>query len=225
MILALALALARLRRLRRAASGPPAPAVPKGDWGPEQPGSGERARPVAPPRKAPLGRGRERARRRARSASSASRASSACGRRRSTSRPTATLDDLRWERWGSGGAEGTGTLRVRDCDPTLRLGRQGRATRPRSGSPRRACAAARPTSTARASSSTGDAPLQRLTCVRRVDRPDEHAGAAAARRRGGRPRWPHIGHGERAISSRHQRHVHGSAACTSSAASRCTSTG
>ena len=56
-----------------------------------------------------LGRGRARAGRRARSASSAWRASWACGRRRSTSRPTPRSGDLRWERWGSGSAEGTGS--------------------------------------------------------------------------------------------------------------------
>ena len=39
------------------------------------------------------------------------------------------------------------------------------------------------------------------------------ARSGARARRGGRPRWPHSGHGERAISSRHQRHVHGPAAC------------
>jgi hypothetical protein len=98
-----------------------APAVPRGDWGPEQPGSGERERPVAPPRKAP----------------SAAVASLLAGGTVGVIgvegvvgvKPSsldvsadATLDGLRWERWGSGAAEGTGTLRVRDCDPTCASG-------------------------------------------------------------------------------------------------------
>ena len=98
-----------------------APAVPKGDYGPEQPGSGQLARPVAPPRKAPSG-----------AVASALAAGTigvvgvegVVGVRPSTLDVSAdaTLGDLRWERWGSGGAEGTGTLRVRDCDPTCASG-------------------------------------------------------------------------------------------------------
>ena len=121
-ILALALALAlggcgAADEPERAA----APAVPKGDWGPEQPGSGVRARPAAPPRKAP----------------SAAVASALAGGTVGVVgvegvvgvKPSsldvsadATLDGLSWERWGSGAAEGTGTLRVRDCDPTCASG-------------------------------------------------------------------------------------------------------
>ena len=130
--------------------------MPKGDFGPDQPGSGERARPVAPPRKAP-------------SATVASALDAGTvgvvgvegvvGVRPASLDVSAdgTLDDLRWERWDSGGAEGTGTLKRARLRPELRVGRQGRLRRPRSGSPRRACAAARPTSTARASSSTAPA--------------------------------------------------------------------
>ena len=95
--------------------------VPNGDWGPEQPGSGERTRPVAPPRKAP-------------SAAVASLLEAgtvgvigvegAIGVEPSTLEVSAdgTLEDLRWERWDSSGAEGTGTLEVRDCDPSCASG-------------------------------------------------------------------------------------------------------
>ena len=99
---------------RRRAGGP------EGRLGPEQPGSGERARPVAPPRKAPRPRSRARWPP-GRSASSASRAPSASAvvarrlGRRHARRPE--LGAL-----GLGGAEGTGTLQVRDCDPTCASG-------------------------------------------------------------------------------------------------------
>jgi hypothetical protein len=33
-----------------------------------------------------------------------------------------TLEDLHWDRWDSGGAEGAGTLEVRDCDPSCASG-------------------------------------------------------------------------------------------------------
>jgi len=93
----------------------------QGDWGPERPGSGERARPVAPPRKAPSA-----------AVASALEAGTvgvvgvegAIGVRPATLEVSAdgTLEDLRWERWGSGRAEGTGTLKVRDCDPSCASG-------------------------------------------------------------------------------------------------------
>jgi hypothetical protein len=95
--------------------------LPKGEWGPEQPGSGERARPVAPPRKAP-------------SAAVASRLEAgtvgvigvegAVGIEPFSLEVSAdgTLEDLRWQRWDAGGAEGTGTLKVRDCDPSCASG-------------------------------------------------------------------------------------------------------
>ena len=98
-----------------------APAVPKGDWGPERPGSGERARPVAPPRKAPsaaVARALE-----------AGTVGVVGGEGAIGVEPTSlevsadgTLEDLRWERWDSGRAEGTGTLKVRDCDPSCASG-------------------------------------------------------------------------------------------------------
>jgi hypothetical protein len=102
----------------RSASAPP---VPKGDWGPRRPGSGERARPVTPPRRAP-------------SAAVASALEAGAvgvvgvegvvGVRPSTLEVSAdgTLEDVRWERWDAGGAEGTGTLEVRDCDPSCASG-------------------------------------------------------------------------------------------------------
>jgi hypothetical protein len=95
--------------------------VPQGDWGPEQPGSGERARPVAPPRKAP-------------SATVASALDAGTvgvvgvegvvGVRPSTLEVSAdaTVEDLRWDRWDAGRAEGTGTFEVRDCDPSCASG-------------------------------------------------------------------------------------------------------
>ena len=219
-----ALALGGCGASRRAASCAAAPAVPKGDYGPEQPGSGERARPAAPPRKAPSA---------AVASALAAGTVGVVGVEGVVGVRPSTLDvsadaHARATCAGSAGAPAapraparcacaTATRRARsggkDAYPaTIRLSAPrlcGRATyfdRARDRARRRAR-------------------RQRLTCVRRVDRPDELACAAAARRRGGRPRCPHIGHGERAICSRHQRHVHGSAACTSSAASRCTSTG
>jgi hypothetical protein len=33
-----------------------------------------------------------------------------------------TLEDLRWRRWDATGAEGAGTLRLRDCDPSCASG-------------------------------------------------------------------------------------------------------
>ena len=96
-------------------------AAPKGDWGPEAPGSGERARPAAPPRKAPP----------AAVASALAGGTvgvvgveGAVGVRPETIdvAADATLEDLSWERWDSSGAEGTGTFSVRDCDPTCASG-------------------------------------------------------------------------------------------------------
>ena len=120
LILAMALALAGCggaeERDRSAA-----PPTVKGDWGPSEPGSGERARPVAPPRKAP-------------SATVASALDAGAvgvvgvegvvGVKPASLDVSAdgTLDDLRWQRWDSGGAEGTGTLTLRDCDPSCASG-------------------------------------------------------------------------------------------------------
>ena len=120
-ILALAIALGGCGGLsdERGSSG--ASPVPRGDWGPEQPGSGERARPVAPPRKAPSP-----------AVASALEAGTVgvvgvegvVGVRPTTLEVSAdgTLEDLRWQRWDSGRAEGTGTLEVRDCDPSCASG-------------------------------------------------------------------------------------------------------
>jgi hypothetical protein len=94
---------------------------PKGDWGPSRPGSGERARPVAPPRRAPS------------EAVAAALDGGTVGvvgvegavgvePRALDVSADATLGDLRWERWDATGAEGTGTLSVRDCDPTCASG-------------------------------------------------------------------------------------------------------
>ncbi len=95
--------------------------LPKGDWGPERPGSGERARPEPPPRKAPPA-----------GVASALAAGTvgvvgvegAVGVRPGTIDVAAdsTLEDLRWDRWDATGAEGAGTLTVRDCDPNCASG-------------------------------------------------------------------------------------------------------
>jgi len=102
----------------RQAASPP---TVKGDWGPSEPGSGQRARPVAPPRKAP-------------SATVASALDAGAvgvvgvegvvGVKPASLDVSAdgTLGDLRWQRWDSGGAEGTGTLTLRDCDPSCASG-------------------------------------------------------------------------------------------------------
>jgi hypothetical protein len=98
-----------------------APVAPQGDWGPSEPGSGERARPVAPPRRTPSA-----------PVAAALEAGTvgvvgvagAVGVRPSTLEVSAdgTLEDVRWQRWDSTGAEGSGTLKVRDCDPTCASG-------------------------------------------------------------------------------------------------------
>jgi hypothetical protein len=104
-----------------AAAGAGGSPVPEGDWGPTEPGTGERARPVAPPRKAP-------------SAAVAGLLEAgtvgvvgvegAIGVKPASLDVSAdgVLEDMRWERWDDRGAEGTGTLKVRDCDPTCATG-------------------------------------------------------------------------------------------------------
>ena len=118
MICALALLAGCGGSEERQAASPP---TVKGDWGPSEPGSGERARPVAPPRKAP-------------SATVASLLDAGAvgvvgvegvvGVKPASLDVSAdgTLDDLRWQRWDSGGAEGTGTMTLRDCDPSCASG-------------------------------------------------------------------------------------------------------
>ena len=95
--------------------------VPKGDWGPTEPGTGERKRPVAPPRKAP-------------SAAVAQLLEAgtvgvvgvegAVGVRPASLDVSAdgVLEEVSWGRWDDRGAEGSGTLKVRDCDPTCASG-------------------------------------------------------------------------------------------------------
>ena len=95
--------------------------VPKGDWGPSEPGEGERKRPVAPPRKAP-------------SAAVAQLLEAgtvgvvgvegAVGIRPASLDVSAdgVLEDVAWDRWDDRRAEGSGTLKVRDCDPSCASG-------------------------------------------------------------------------------------------------------
>jgi len=96
-------------------------ATPKGDWGPTEPGTGERKRPVAPPRKAPPA-----AVARLLDAGTVGvvGVEGAIGVRPRTLDVSAdgVLEDLSWDRWDDRGAEGTGVLEVRDCDPTCASG-------------------------------------------------------------------------------------------------------
>ena len=95
--------------------------LPEGDWGPDEPGSGRRSRPVAPPRKAPPA-----------TVVGALQAGTvgvvgvegAVGVRPSSLDVSADgiLEDLVWDSWDARGAEGSGTLKVRDCDPTCASG-------------------------------------------------------------------------------------------------------
>ncbi|HET6691466.1 MAG TPA: hypothetical protein VFG74_11445 [Miltoncostaeaceae bacterium] len=119
-ILALALALGGCGGSADEREAGAAP-VPKGDWGPRQPGSGERARPVAPPRKAPPAAV---ARQLEAGTVGVVGVEGAIGVRPYSLEVSAdgTLEDLRWQRWDAGGAEGSGTLEVRDCDPSCASG-------------------------------------------------------------------------------------------------------
>ena len=119
-ILALALAVAGCgasdERPERAAAP-----LPKGDFGPTEPGTGTRARPDAPPLAKPAAE------------VAAALAAGTVGvvgvEGRVGVRPRAleisadgTLAGLRWEDWGDSSAVGSGTLRLRDCDPTCASG-------------------------------------------------------------------------------------------------------
>ena len=98
----------------KTASTPP---LPKGDFGPTEPGKGERKRPEAPPVKTP-------------SAGVAQALANGIvgvigvegdvGVRPSSLDVSSdgTLQELRWKDWGTSTASATGTLRLRDCDPT-----------------------------------------------------------------------------------------------------------
>jgi hypothetical protein len=124
-VLALALALAacgsEAGERERPAAGVGGNPDPKGDWGPERPGSGERARPVAPPRKAPPAAV---ARQLEAGTVGVVGVEGAVGVRPASLEVSAdgTLEDVRWVRWDASGAEGAGTLRVRDCDPSCASG-------------------------------------------------------------------------------------------------------
>jgi hypothetical protein len=98
-----------------------APTAPPGDYGPAKPGSGPRKRPVAPPRRTPS------------AAVAAALASGQVGvvgvegaigvRPRSIDvAADGALEDIRWRSWSPERAEGTGSLRSRDCDPTCASG-------------------------------------------------------------------------------------------------------
>jgi hypothetical protein len=94
--------------------GPP---MPKGDFGPLVPGHGERARPVAPPRKkAPAAVAAELAG----GVVGVIGVDGAIGVRPSSLSVSSdgTIEDLEWSGWGSSDAVGDGQLRVLDCDPT-----------------------------------------------------------------------------------------------------------
>ena len=95
--------------------------APKGDWGPTEPGTGERKRPVAPPRKAPPA-----AVARLLDAGTVGvvgvEGAIAVRPRTLDVSADGVLEDLSWDRWDDRGAEGTGVLEVRDCDPTCASG-------------------------------------------------------------------------------------------------------
>jgi hypothetical protein len=94
---------------------------PRGDFGPSEPGSDARARPVAPPVTEPS------------AAVADALAADEVGvvgvegdvgvrPRKLEIAADGTLEALRWARWGDRSAEGRGRLRLRDCDPTCASG-------------------------------------------------------------------------------------------------------
>jgi hypothetical protein len=100
------------------AAGPP---VPRGDFGPTEPGTGPRKRPVAPPLAKPS------------TPVASALAGGAVGvvgvegdigvRPRSLEvSADGTLEGLEWTSWTSRSAEGRGSLLLRDCDPTCANG-------------------------------------------------------------------------------------------------------
>ena len=120
-MLLLALGLGGCGELSGGSERASAPSTPEGAWGPSEPGQGARPRPVAPPHRAPSA-----------GVASALEAGTvgvvgikgAVGVRPSTLdvATDAALEDLRWDRWDARGAEGSGTLSVRDCDPNCASG-------------------------------------------------------------------------------------------------------
>jgi hypothetical protein len=93
------------------------PPMPKGNFGPVEPGHGARARPVAPPRKqapasvaAQLDGG----------AVGVVGVDGAIGVRPSSLAVASdgTIEDLKWTSWGSNEAVGDGRMRILDCNPT-----------------------------------------------------------------------------------------------------------
>jgi hypothetical protein len=98
-----------------------APTAPPGDYGPSEPGSGPRKRPVEPPRKDPS------------ATVAAALAAGQVGvvgvegaigvRPRSLDvAADGALEDITWKAWSPQGAEGSGRLRERDCDPSCASG-------------------------------------------------------------------------------------------------------
>jgi hypothetical protein len=95
--------------------------LPKGDFGPTEPGKGEFKRPEAPPRKKP-----------AASVAAALDAGTVgvvgvegdVGVRPKQLDVSAdgTLEQLEWRNWGDAAATATGELRLRDCDPNCASG-------------------------------------------------------------------------------------------------------
>jgi hypothetical protein len=101
----------------QAQDAPPGAPRPEGDFGPVAPGHGERARPVAPPRKqapaavtAELDGGTV----------GVVGVDGAIGVRPSSLSVSSDgmIEDLEWSSWGSSDAVGDGRMRVLDCDPT-----------------------------------------------------------------------------------------------------------
>ncbi|MEA2311207.1 MAG: hypothetical protein QOE28_1175 [Solirubrobacteraceae bacterium] len=115
MLCALSLAAAGCGSEPLASQPAPLP-TPRGDFGPSQPGTGTPPRPVAPKLQTPDG---------ATAASLAGGSVGVVGVEGAVGVRPATLDvasdgrltALRWTRWDARIAEGTGTLRLIDCDP------------------------------------------------------------------------------------------------------------
>jgi hypothetical protein len=100
---------------------PAGPPMPRGDFGPTEPGSGPRKRPVAPPMQQPS------------AAVAGALAGGAVGvvgvegdigvRPRSLEvSADGTLQGLEWTSWTGRSAEGRGRMLLRDCDPTCASG-------------------------------------------------------------------------------------------------------
>ena len=121
---------------------------------------------------------------------------------------------LHWSSWGDDGAVGPGRVRCSTCQPTCAGGGSERVP---------AAITLSGVKTLRRAALLRARRGQIAADGRAPGRPARDLPARALLRRGGplprgRARWPHSGHGERAISSPHQRQPHESTDCISSRA-------